>query len=193
LLTKQEFLDHVTNSGIPSNQGRYYSFNHGSVHYVVLDANFYPDGRDHSFTETDPNYQWNNCYVSSEELAWLKIDLDNSRGQNVIVFVHQRIDEPQNSNQDDHTVRNAWQVREILEEHQGVLAVFQGHQHDAFGSPSITNGVYYYTLKASVEGPYPENNSYAVVHVLNNCTVEINGFGNAVSISLSRLSQNCFQ
>jgi len=194
LLTKQEFLDRVTNSGIPPEQGRYYSFNHGSVHYVVLDANFYPDGKDHSFTETDPSYQWNNCYISSQELTWLKNDLENSRNQNVIVFVHQRIDESiPGTDQDDHTVKNAWQARELLEAHQGVLAVFQGHQHDAYGSPASKNGIYYYTIKASVEGPYPENNSYAIINILNNCTLNIVGFGNAVSVSLPQIAPNCFQ
>jgi len=52
LLTKEEFLDRVTNSGIPSEHGKYYSFSKGSVHYIVLDANYYPDGTDHSFVDS---------------------------------------------------------------------------------------------------------------------------------------------
>lgn len=183
-ITKAQFLERVQNSGIPSDQGRYYSFDASGIHYVVLDANFYKDGRDHANTSFDPEYKWYEPFIPESELEWLENDLKNATGKNTIVFVHQRVDasEPAPS---QLTVINAPEVRKIFETHGDVLAVFHGHDHAAVASPSITNGIIYYTLKAVVEGPFPENNAYAAVSIHDDCTLEILGFGNAVTSKFS--------
>jgi len=63
------------------------------------------------------------------------------------------------------------------------MAVFQGHRHD--GGYSFIEKIHYYTLKAVIEGPGPENNSYAVVEVRPDMSITVTGYRKAVSDQLS--------
>jgi hypothetical protein len=74
-------------------------------------------------------------------------------------------------------VKNVAKVRRLLESHPDVLTVFQGYQHQ--GQYSQVNNIHYYTLKAMVEGSGEENNSYAIVEILDNLTVMISGYRKA--------------
>ena len=71
-------------------------------------------------------------------------------------------------------MKNAAQVRTVLEASGKVLAVFQGHHHS--GSYSNIAGIHYYTLKAIVEGHGPENNSYAIAEVHPDSSITITGY-----------------
>ncbi len=79
-------------------------------------------------------------------------------------------------------VNNAADIRQILEQSDKVAAVFQGHHHE--GSYSYIEGIHYYTLKAMVEGPGEENNSYAIVEILPDTSITITGYRKAVSKQL---------
>ena len=71
-------------------------------------------------------------------------------------------------------MKNAHEVRSILERAGNVHAVFQGHDHA--GGFHTVNGIPYITIKAAVTGPGLENNAFAIVHVKNREIME-RGYG----------------
>lgn len=167
-ISKAQFLANVENSGVVRKRS-YYSFDSKGLHFVVLDANFRPDGSpyDHG------NFKWNNANVPPAELDWLKRDLASTTAP-VIVFTHQVLD-----GKGDHTIRNADAVRKVLRASGKVVAVFQGHKHT--GGYSSLGGIHYYTLRAMVEGSGRENSSYAIVEVGADNAIVVTGYRKAVS------------
>jgi alkaline phosphatase len=87
----------------------------------------------------------------------------------VIVFAHQRLDEA-----GQHAVRNAADVRKILESSGKVLAVLQGHSHK--NDHQEIGGIHYATLVAMVEGTGPDNNGYSQMDVFDDGTIRLSGF-----------------
>jgi predicted MPP superfamily phosphohydrolase len=170
--SKIQFLKRVDNTNIDSNRS-YYSLDSNGLHYVVLDANYRTDGADYEHG----NFDWTDANIPSKELHWLKRDLAAAPGA-VIVFIHQLLD-----GTGSVYVRNAAQVRQVLEASGKVLAVFQGHHHS--GSYSNIAGIHYYTLKALVEGRGPENNSYAIAEVHPDSSITVTGYRKAVSKMLA--------
>lgn len=173
-ISKDQFLEHISNHGF-SKARSYYSFDRGSLHFVVLDADYTSKGipYDHG------NFDWKDAYIPEDQLRWLKKDLRRHR-RPTIVFVHQQLDSsafPQRHR--INCVSNADAVREILDESGRVLIVFQGHYHP--GSFNKINDIYYYTLKAVIEGSESENNSYAIVEIDSALNIRVNGYRKAVS------------
>jgi len=171
-LSKSQFLAGVENTGIDAGRS-YYSFDLNGVHFVVLDANYDSDGTDYDHG----NFDWTDANIPPAELQWLRRDLAAARGI-AIVFVHQPLD-----GTGSYYVKNAADVRQVLEESGSVPAVFQGHRHE--GGYSRIRGIHYYTLKAMVEGPGPENNSYAVVENRAEVGITITGYRNAAGKHLA--------
>ncbi|MHC4230400.1 MAG: metallophosphoesterase [Planctomycetota bacterium] len=167
-ISKTQFLSRVENTNIESSRS-YYSFDVNDLHCVVLDANYKTDGGDYDHG----NFDWTDANIPPKELDWLRQDLDAAR-EHVIVFMHQLLD-----GTGSVYVKNAPDVRQILEASGKVLAVFQGHHHA--GSYSNIAGIHYYTLKALVEGTGPENNSYAIAEVSPDGNVAITGYRRAIS------------
>jgi len=174
-ISKTQFLTHAKNTGIGPDHS-YYSFNWNGLHFVVLDANYRGDGVEYD----RGNFDWTDTNIPASELDWLKQDLNATTGP-AIVFVHQLLD-----GTGPVYVNNAEEVRQILEQSGNVLCVFQGHHHP--GSYSHIREVHYYTLKAMVEGPGPENNSYAIVDVRGDHSITITGYRKAVSRRLAVVS-----
>ncbi len=175
-ISKTQFLTHVKNTGIVPDHS-YYSFDFNGLHFVALDANYRSDG----VAYDRGNFDWTDTNIPPVELDWLKQDLNASKGP-AIVFVHQLLDGtgPVYAN-------NAEEARQILEQSGKVLCVFQGHHHA--GSYSYIREIHYYTLKAMVEGPGPENNSYAIVDVRADHSITITGYRTAVSRQLDCVSE----
>ena len=76
----------------------------------------------------DPTYG----YVQPEELARFEAALSSAGSRNVIVFTHQLLMEMSNANSptaSSKTTANRRSVLDILERHDKVRAVFQGHVH----------------------------------------------------------------
>ena len=145
-LTKPEFL------GTIGQEKSFYSFDANGYHFVVLDACFRADGQPYGRR----NFQW------------LQADLMKTACKTV-VFVHQRLDaEP------PYGVKNAPEIRKILEASGKVLAVLQGHHHK--GDYKELGGIHYCTVKAMIEGPGPENNAYAMMDLLPGDAIRIRGF-----------------
>jgi hypothetical protein len=161
-LTKAEFLAACGRDP----RKTYYSFDHGSHHFVVLDADFLEDGTPYGAG----NFQWTDSWIPAEEIRWLEADLARAAGRQTVVFIHQNLHNDGNP----HAVKNAPQVRKVLEEAGCAVAVFQGHMHTG-GSAQI-RGVAYRTLRAMVEGPGIENNAFAVVRV-NKSRIDFQPFG----------------
>jgi len=170
-ISKVQFLANIENTGIDPTR-TYYSFDYNGVHFVVLDANYKSDGADYDHG----NFDWTDANVPPAELQWLRQDLAASHGA-VIVLIHQLLD-----GTGSYYVKNAVEVRQILEQSGRVLAVLQGHFHE--GSYSRIEGIHYYTLKALIEGPGPDNNSYAIVEVRPDMNITITGYRKAVSKQL---------
>ncbi|MBL7188139.1 MAG: metallophosphoesterase [Phycisphaerae bacterium] len=172
-ISKEQFLTRAENTNIDSDRS-YYSFDVNRLHCIVLDANYRGDGADCDHG----NFDWTDANVPTAELAWLVQDLAAASGP-VIVFTHQLLD-----GIGSVYVKNADQVRQILQASGRVLAVFQGHHHP--GSYSNIAGIHYYTLKALVEGTGPENNSYAIAEVHPDGTIIVTGYRRAESKQLAR-------
>jgi len=174
-ISKQQFLSRVESTGMDAGRN-YYSFAAGALHCIVLDANYRSDGGDYDHG----NFDWTDANVPASELDWLRQDLAASHGP-VIVFIHQLLDW-----KGSVYVKNAPDVRQILEASGRVLAVFQGHHHP--GAYSQINGIHYYTLKGMIEGHGADNSAYAIVDVHPDQSLTVTGYRKAPSMELSRVS-----
>jgi alkaline phosphatase len=157
-LTKEEFLEGV------GQDKSHYSFDVGGCHFVVLDACFRQDGQPYG----RKNFQWTDTNIPADQVEWLQADLKAATGK-AIVFVHQRLDVSNN-----YGVKNAEQVRKVLEDSGKVLAVFQGHSHK--NDLKDINGIHYCTLVAMVEGSGAENNGYSMMDVFDDGLIRLAGF-----------------
>lgn len=162
-LTKQEFAANTKASG------SFESFEAAGVTFVILDSCFRSDGTPYS----RKNFDWKDANVPKEELSWLEGTLGKASGS-VIVFAHQRLDADK-----AHAVQNAAEVRALLEKSGKVLAVFQGHSHK--NDYQQIAGIHYTTLVAMIEGSGAENNGYALLDVLADGSLRVNGFRRQVA------------
>jgi alkaline phosphatase len=87
----------------------------------------------------------------------------------VVVFAHQRLDVA-----DNYGVKNAADVRKLLEESKKVSAVFQGHSHK--NDYKEIGGIHYCTLVAMIEGTGAENSGCSVLEVIADGTLTVTGF-----------------
>ena len=170
-ISKMQFLKRLNNTNIDPSRS-YYSFDSNGLHFIVLDANYRADGIDYDHG----NFDWTDANIPSKELHWLEQNLASTQSP-VIVFTHQLLD-----GKGSVYVKNALQVRQILETSGKVLAVFQGHHHS--GSYNNIEGIHYYTLKALVEGQGAENNSYAIIEVHPDGSITVTGYRKAQSAKL---------
>jgi alkaline phosphatase len=157
-LTKTEFLDGV------GQQKSYYSFDAGNTHFVVLDACFTSDGKPYGRN----NSKWDDSNIPTSQLEWLEADL-KSVNKPVIVFAHQRLDVIRQM-----SVKNAADVRKLLETSGKVRAVLQGHSHQ--NDLQEIGGIHYCTLRAMVEGSGLENNGYSLLDVFDDGALRVTGF-----------------
>lgn len=158
-LTKQEFQEH---SGA---KATYYSFDQGEFHFIILDACFRSDGTDYGRR----NFDWTDTNIPASQCEWLTADLE-STDKKTIVFTHQRLDV-----ENSFGIKNAKQVRTLLEYSGKVEAVFMGHNHE--NAYQIINGIHYCVLRAVVEGEGSENNGYCLLDLFQDGSIRVNGFG----------------
>lgn len=157
-LTKREFLDSV------EQKKSWYSFDSGGFHFVVLDSCFRSDGQPYG----RKNFEWTDPNIPAAEVEWLRDDLKET-AKKTIVFAHQRLDVSSH-----YGVRNAAEVRKVLEESGKVLAAFQGHSHR--NDYRHINEIHYCTLVAMVEGSGQESNAYSVLRLTDDGTITVSGF-----------------
>lgn len=164
-ISKEQFLTNVVNTRIPTSQS-YYSFNHSGFHFVVLDGNFTWEGEayDHG------NFTWDQALIPDQELKWLEEDLKSNQLP-AVVFIHQLLDD---SKTKAHSVQNAAQARQILEQSGRVLCVFQGHVHEEHYS--LINNIHYYSMLAMAEYSGLEKNSYVIVELYKDGSLVVEGY-----------------
>jgi len=167
-LTKQEFMQHTKASG------SFESFEAGGVTFLILDACFREDSTPYS----RKNFDWKDTNLPKAELTWLEAELSKAGGP-VIVLAHQRLDLDK-----AHAVRNAAEVRTLLEKSGKVLAVFQGHSHK--NDYQQIASIHYTTLVAMVEGTGLESSGYTMLDVMPDSSLRLNGFRKQVNRDFKR-------
>ena len=168
-LNKEEFIAQTGGEGNSS----YYSFTRGEYFFIILDGNFKNDGAEYS----RGNFHWTDSFIPSDQQKWLVNELKRSvsHEKKVIIFIHQILCDED----DSHGVKNADQIRRILEQQGNVLAVFQGHNHK--GSYKIINGIHYIGIHPMVVG---ESNAYAELIICREGSLTLRGFGRQPGMDL---------
>lgn len=174
-MVKPQFLDFF---GVQK-PSTFYSFDMEKYHFVVMDPNYRVDGEEYN----NGNYHWTDSYIPDEQKNWLSEDLSSSTNDNAIIFIHQNLDHRLwNGNIDPHIVKNAADIRNILENSGKKITVIQGHYHN--GHCQTINGINYVTLRAMCEGTGMDNNAYMVVNIDDKNHIYIEGFGKQLGILL---------
>lgn len=166
-LTKKEFAAHT------KAPGGHASVEENGVTFLILDACFREDGTPYE----RKNFNWQDSNLPKAELAWLEAALGKASGP-VVIFAHQRLDMDK-----AHAVRNAAEVRALLEKSGKVLAVFQGHSHK--NDYQQIGGIHYTTLVAMIEGSGAENNGYSLLDVMSDGSLRLKGFRRQVNRTLN--------
>lgn len=68
-----------------------------------------------------------NGYIDEEQLKWFKKELDRSKDDTVLIFMHVPVTEPFAS--PNHKLRNSSEVINLIESYKNPIGVFQGHYH----------------------------------------------------------------
>jgi alkaline phosphatase len=200
-LTRDFFLKSIENTGIPQGQ-TWYSWDKSGVHFVVLDAGYTPTSPHRPYdmnTPEDSFWTWKDTFVPPQELEWLKKDLAATSLPSVI-FTHQTLDRV---NEQDHNIKNASDVRKILEDSGKVLAVLSGHDH-AGGYANI-KGIHYIVMNGNVgvsdQRPWKDtstkegfatdfDNQFAVLEIYSEneakYRIRLEGYGRQASYDLVR-------
>ena len=100
-----------------------------------------------------------NGYIDETQLKWLKKELDSSKNDTVMIFMHVPVVEPFAS--PNHRLRNAIVLKQLIESYKNPIGVFQGHYH----ATKITqhDNVLYVSTPALVSYP----NAFRIVTVTN--------------------------
>lgn len=163
-LSKDEFLAAI------GRDAKYYSFDLSGFHFVILDAEYNPDGTDY-----DHVFMRVKGFIPPNELDWLRDDLAGT-DLPTIVCVHQPLDSEFDVNAGGPPIVNNAEVRRLLSESGVVIAVFQGHDHE--NRYAEIDGIHYVTFAAMVDHTDPTPPTWAQVTldpVARMITIE--GFG----------------
>jgi 3',5'-cyclic AMP phosphodiesterase CpdA len=131
-------------------KNRYYSFDRGDFHFIVLDCNYILKDGEYLEYEKGNYFQYakNRDYVSPEQIEWLTNDLEATDKQ-CIIFSHQSIGEIWGG----YCVPNRHDVRKVIDDannhpyFQKVIACFSGHHH--VDDHSIINNVHYFQMNST--------------------------------------------
>lgn len=131
--------------------------NHG-YKFIFLDANYGQDGNDY-----EQKMDWTDSAIPEMQCRWLEEELRTSC-ETVLIFVHQNLDlRSKEGEEDPHVIKNATEVRRILEGSGRVKAVFQGHFHKGYRQE--ISGIPYFTVPAMCEGNDEGQNAFGVARI----------------------------
>ena len=119
-----------------------YTVDFPAVRWIVLDANYRSDNRRFDLAGVD----WKDSNLPPEQVDFLRAALAET-SLPCVVLVHENLDP---GVQKDHIIRNAAEVRELLEASGKVKLVLQGHYHP--GAEAVVSGIPYLTVPALCEG-----------------------------------------
>jgi len=146
----------------------YYAFDVGPYHFIVMDGNYSPNGKD--FGRIDP-WVWNDAQIPAAQRDWLAANLDSAGDRPTIVSIHENL-----SDSTDYSVNNSAEIRAILQAHGNVTHVLQGHRHE--GGYAKVGGIHYYTHKAMCNcpaGATSTGNNFSLV-TLKDSAMYIDGY-----------------
>ncbi|MCY4159356.1 MAG: metallophosphoesterase [Bacteroidetes bacterium] len=175
-ITKTQFIEGIENTGI-STKKSYYSFDTEFFHCIVLDANYYEDGRDH-FYKYPIDFQ--NTNIPQVEIEWLENVLSLHKNKPVLVFCHHPLFHFIRDDKQFH-VNNYLQIQQLFQNHGKVAAVFQGHVHEERFQQ--VNGTHYITQLGMVDYQGVENSCFSIIE-LDMAGIEIHGYKRASSHNL---------
>lgn len=118
--------------------------------FIFLDANYRSDGRRFDVA----GVEWTDSNLPNEQCSFLKAALENS-DEKCIVCIHENLDPFVEVH---HIVKNAEQIRKIVQKSGKVQLVLQGHYH--FGAEHTIDGIPYLTVPAMCEG---SDNTYRIL------------------------------
>lgn len=141
-MDRYTFEEYTQGMNMPA---RYYSFDHGDFHFIVLDGNNLFDGKKYTHYARANYYvdAKKRAHIDPEQMEWLKKDLA-ATNKRCILFSHQSIEEALN---------NGAEVRKILEaENQRagfkkVVMAFGGHNHSNYSKE--INGITYVQINSA--------------------------------------------
>jgi manganese-dependent ADP-ribose/CDP-alcohol diphosphatase len=159
---------------IPDKTG-YYSFKHGNFRFIALDGNevsIYAATSKAAIKKAESYISllkdsgslnainWNGG-ISSRQLAWLKVQLDEAtaNNENVFILCHFPL-YPENI----HNLLNYKEVNSLLGNYNIIIACFSGHNHS--GNYGNFNMIHFVTMKGMVDSN--NKTSYAIVEVYDN-------------------------
>lgn len=134
--------EYVEGMGMPN---RYYSFDKGDFHFIVLDGNNLFDGKEY-LHYANANYYVNpemRAFIDPEQMEWLKHDLQETE-KKCVLFSHQSI---------ELFLNNGAAVRQILETEnkragfKKVVLAFSGHNHSNYTKE--INGITYMQINSA--------------------------------------------
>ena len=140
---------------------KYYSFDMGSFHFVVLDTNYAKEGDtylDYAYRSRD----YNNCYIPPCQLEWLRNDLE-STDKRCFLFMHATAEVGDWRILNIHALQDVlWRINEKAG-YNKVTMIFSGHDHaDAY---RFKGGIHYQIINSMSHkyiGPvYPSVSSHA--------------------------------
>ena len=119
---------------------------------------------------------WNGG-IGKAQIDWLesRLNVAAQSAEKVIVFCHYPVYPPARYN-----LLNQEEVLMLIKNYKGVKLWINGHNHD--GNYGLFGDIHFLNVKGMVEGEH--DLAWSVVHIYEN-TIEIAGFGNEVSATLS--------
>ena len=149
---------------VPAKMGlkhRYYSFLKNNWRFIVLDGNdlsYHGAISNTKKKETDslfnllknediPNLQTWNGGLSSDQLQWVKEELNNAKNKNELVGFYCHF--PAGRDGETHNLWNYKQFLQLIGNYDNVKIYFNGHNHD--GDYIQVNGVHHLTFKGMLD------------------------------------------
>lgn len=124
---------------------RYYSFDKGDFHFVILDPNNIYDGEKYIPYENGNYFGYGEkvSYVDPEQVEWLKKDLQ-STDKRCIIFSHQSFE---CSSQNREEIRKIFEDENLRAGYKKVAVAFSGHDHTNYMKE--INGIAYIQINSA--------------------------------------------
>lgn len=124
---------------------RYYSFDKGDFHFIVLDPNNIYDGEKYIPYENGNYFGYGEkvSYVDPEQVEWLKKDLQ-ATDKRCIIFSHQSFE---CSSQNREEIRKIFEDENLRAGYKKVAVAFSGHDHTNYMKE--INGIAYIQINSA--------------------------------------------
>ena len=124
---------------------RYYSFDKGEFHFIVLDPNNIYDGEKYIPYENGNYFGYGEkvSYVDPEQVEWLKKDLQ-ATDKRCIIFSHQSFE---CSSQNREDIRKIFEDENLRAGYKKVAVAFSGHDHTNYMKE--INGIAYIQINSA--------------------------------------------